>query len=274
MIHGVEDVAVQRGHNVFLCNTRYDLERGMTFVRSLADKRVDGVLLMSSRMSDELVTALAGEGIPVVDLDWQLSRVEGTVSTIQVDFERGIGQAAAHLVRLGHRRTAHVSGPVDLPTARLWCDVFRNALASLGVDPNTVNVVDGSFTIEGGRRALASLLSLANPPTAIFAGNDLMALGLLWAARGLGIDVPKELSVIGLDDIELAAQVSPPLTSVALPRQRMGRLAMEMLLELTELPIQERDKPVAQRTVETGLIVRESTAPPAGQEERERDGRR
>jgi len=260
VIHGVEDAALAAGYDVFLCNTSYDLKRGMTFVESLGDKQVDGAMLMSSSMSDELVLELARHRIPAVVLDWQLNVVDGMVGTIAVDFETGIRTAADHLVELGHRRLAHVSGPLHLRTAQVRRDTFMEGLAAHGIDPTEVLVVEGNFRVEGGRQALAELLSAPERPTAVFAGNDLMALGILWAARDRGLRVPEDLSVIGLDDIELSAEVSPSLTTVALPRHEIGEMAMHMLLELIPLPQEPQSEPVHHDIVHTHLVVRQSTA--------------
>jgi LacI family transcriptional regulator len=262
VIHGVEDVGLAHGYDVYLCNTAYDLERGMRYVRSLSDKQVDGVILMSSSMSDELVTELANQQIPTVVLDWELQVVEGVVGTIAVDFHAGIRAAADHLVELGHRRVAHVSGPLDLRTARTRRDIFLDALADHGIARAGVTVAEGNFRIGGGRQALQQLLSTPEPPTAVFAGNDLTALGILWAARDHGLRVPEDLSLIGLDDIRLAREVNPPLTTVALPRNQIGSMAMQMLLDIMSESQEPQSEPVRHNVVETHLVIRQTTAGP------------
>jgi DNA-binding LacI/PurR family transcriptional regulator len=195
-------------------------------------------------------------------LDWQLGAVEGVIGTIAVDFEAGIRAAADHLVDLGHRRIAHVSGPTDLRTACTRRDIFLAALARRGIDPAAIVVVEGNFRIDGGRQAMAGLASLSQPPTAVFAGNDLMALGIVWEARKRGLEVPRDLSVVGLDDILLAQQSVPSLTTVALPRYEIGNLAMRMLLDLIPMAHESRSAPICRDVVSTQLQVRQSTAPP------------
>jgi len=257
VILGVEDVARANDYDVFLCNTSYDLARGLKFIRSLIDKLVDGVLFMSSSMSAEWVKELAKNKIPAVVLDWQVAGVKEIAGAITLDFEAGICAAVDHLVKLGHRRLAHVSGPLDLWTAQARRDVFINALRAHGIDPAQVDVVQGNLRIDGGRSALNKLMTRPQRPTAIFAANDLTALGIIWEARNRGLGVPQDLSVVGLDDIELGAQISPRLTTVALPRYEIGSLAMRMLLERMQAPQDENH-----RTVTTHLVVRQSTAPP------------
>lgn len=257
VIHGVEDLALSHGYDVFLCNTNYNTARGLTFVRSLADKQVDGVLIMSSSMSDEWLAELARHAIPTVVLDWDLPNPPPTVGIIGVDYRPGIYAAVEHLLALGHTRFAHVSGPLHLRTSHLRRDAFLQALSGHGIDPDGVVTIEGNLRINGGRAALAQLLALPRPPTAVFAANDLTAMGLVRAARARGLRVPQDMSVVGLDDIWLVADMEPPLTTVALPRYEIGRIAMDMLLGLLQTP------PAAPyRQVQTWLVTRDSTAAP------------
>ncbi|RME49615.1 MAG: LacI family transcriptional regulator [Chloroflexi bacterium] len=260
VIAGAEDVALGQGYNIFLCSTNYDLERGLTFVRSLIDKQVDGVLVMSSSVSDEWLQELAQHRIPVVVLDWEPQNVHGPVGVIGVDFAPGIHAAVAHLVGLGHRQLAHVSGPRHLRTSHLRQNAFLEAAAAHGLDPGDIPVVEGDLQVAGGRKALAHLLNLPRVPTAVFAANDLMAMGIVRAARARGLRVPHDLSVIGLDNIWLAADMDPPLSTVALPRYEIGQLAMRMLFELLQQP--DLARPFYRRQVATHFLARESTAPP------------
>lgn len=261
VIHGVENVALAHEYDVFLCNTNYDSERGMHYVRSLISRQVDGVMIMSSSMSDEWVAELAHYQIPTVALDWHVRSVAGAAGNIIVDFATGIHAAADHLAALGHERFAHVSGPLDLRTSCLRRDAFLQGLARHGVDPAAVAVIEGNLSIDGGSRSLDHLLLLSQRPTAIFAANDLTALGIIWAARDRGLRIPEDLSVIGLDNIRLAAEIYPPLTTVALPQIEIGSLAMQMLLKLIHEG--NRAQPtILDARVETHLIIRGSTARP------------
>ncbi len=262
VIHGVEDVAFSHNYNIFLCNTSYDLQRGLKLIRSLADKQVDGLLIMSSSMSDEWVLELAERNIPAVILDWEISReIDGVLGLIEVDFEAGISAAVQHLVALGHRHLAHVSGPLQLRTSRLRRDAFLQAAAAHGIPPEQTVIIESDLRIEGGRDALARLLALPQRPTAVFAANDLMAMGLVRAARANGLHIPRDMSVIGLDDIWLVADMEPPLTTVALPRYEIGRLAMQMLFDLLA-ENSDVTETVYRKQVTTQLVVRHSTATP------------
>lgn len=260
VINGVEDVALGQNYNIFLCGTNYDLDRGMTFVRLLIDRQVDGVLIMSSTMSDEWVRELARHNVPVVVLDWQPRDITGTVGAIGVDFEPGIRAAIDHLVSLGHTRIAHISGPPHLQTSHLRQEAFLRATAAHNLDSQNMTIIEGDLRIDGGKRALAHLLRLPERPTAVFAANDLMAMGLVRAARANGLRVPHDLSVIGLDNIWLIKDMEPPLTTVALPRYEIGQLAMHMLLDLLNEP--QIGQPVYRRQVATHLVIRQSTVAP------------
>jgi LacI family transcriptional regulator len=260
VFHGIEDSALKQNYNVFLCNTNYDLARGGTYIQSLIDKRVDGILIMTSSFSAEWLVELERSSVPVIVLDWEVQTRGGNVSAISVDFQRGIQAAAEHLYALGHRRFAHVCGPIQLQTSRDRRDAFLQALAGLGLEPADVTIVDGNLRIDGGRQALAQLLAAEPRPTAVFAANDMTAVGMLLEARSLGVRVPEMLSIVGLDDIWLAAQSDPPLTTVALPRYEIGLLAMRMLFDLLDNPRAEYIDAVHTR-VRTSLAIRQSTGP-------------
>ncbi len=262
VIYGVEDVALNHNYNIFLCNTSYDLQRGLTLIHSLADKQVDGLLIMSSSMSDEWVLELTQRNIPAVILDWDIDdSIEGVLGLIEVDFEVGISAAVQHLVELGHQSLAHISGPLNLRTSRLRQNAFLQAAATHGIPADQTVIIESDLRIEGGRDALNHLLTLPQPPTAVFAANDLMAMGVVRAARASGLQVPQDLSVVGLDDIWLVADMEPPLTTVALPRYEIGSLAMQMLFDLLEQDVSTTQS-MYRKEVATHLVVRQSTATP------------
>ena len=259
VIHGVEGIAFTNNYGIFLCNTNYDLDRGLALIRSLIDKRVDGVLLMSSTMSNDWLEELIQNGIPAVVLDWATELSEKTISTIQVDFGPGIQAAVDHLISLGHEKFAHVSGPLTWQTSRKRRDEFLNALKLRNISVENVPVLEGNLRIDGGRQAALQLVNLPVRPTAIFAANDLTAIGIISELKAQGLRVPQDVSVIGLDDIFLASQADPPLTTVALPRREIGELMMNMLLQLFKPGRDEDALPVVER-VETSLVIRLSTA--------------
>ena len=260
VIRAVDDVGLEHGYNAFLCSSSYDPERGLSFIRMMLDKNVDGVLIMSSSASQSWLDELVSNEIPTVVLDWE--KAQGIhVSSMAVDYRLGVTEAAQYLYNLGHRQFAHISGPLHLQTSRDRCDAFIDALAALGVAPDSIACVEGNMLMEGGRTAFRQLLMQHDCPTAVFVANDLMAMGVLAEARVAGIEVPKDMSVIGLDDIWMAAQSDPPLSTVALPRYQIGSLAMTILLQmLTELD-RDGETRTHHTSVETHLVIRSSTGP-------------
>jgi LacI family transcriptional regulator len=137
-----------------------------------------------------------------------------------------------------------------------------SSLAQHGIDPAGVPIIEGNLSIDGGSRGLEQLLSYSQRPTAVFAANDLTALGIIWSARDQGLRVPEDLSVVGLDNIRLASEIHPPLTTVALPQAEIGKMAMQMLLDLLQR-VEPAEK-MLNAQVETQLIIRQSTSQPGG----------
>lgn len=258
VILGVEEVALANDYSIFLCNTNYDLQRALKYIHTIIDKSVDGVLFMSSSMTLEMVEEVTRHQIHAVVLDWGAMNLEEMASTITINFEAGIQQAIQHLVEIGHRYIAHVSGPLNLWTAQVRRDAFLRALQKFGLDRDNAVVIEGDLRIEGGRKALDELMKLNPRPTAVFTANDLMALGLIWSARNYQLNLPADLSVVGLDDIDLSSKVTPPLSTVAMPRNEIGKMAMKMLLDLIESGDSGRKQKVS---VDTTFILRQSTAP-------------
>ncbi|MCS6907067.1 MAG: LacI family DNA-binding transcriptional regulator [Anaerolineales bacterium] len=256
VILGVEEVAFAEDYSIFLCNTNYDLERGLKLVQSLVDRSVDGILFMSSSMSLQMVREATENQVHAVVLDWEDSNLHDIASTITINFESGIQQAIRHLVEAGHRHIAHISGPLNLWTAQVRKNAFLKALELNGVDPQQAPIIEGDLRIEGGRKAFEQLNRMTPRPTAVVAANDLMALGVLWAARNAGLDLPQDLSVVGLDDIDLASKVSPSLSTIALPRREIGKIAMQMLLDMIR---EGKEAKRSRVTVDSTFVLRQST---------------
>jgi LacI family transcriptional regulator len=259
---GVEDVALANGYSIFLCNTVYDLNRGMKYIHSLIDRSVDGIIFMSSNMNFAMVNEVHANSIQSVVMDWGGTDVKKIASTITIDFNTGFQEAVRHLVELGHERIAFASGPRRLWTIRIRKQAFLDAIAGCPTTPEAIFLPEekisaegGRVGIEGGYMAFKALSRLKSRPSAVIATNDQIALGIIWAARDAGFKLPEDLSIIGLDDIDLASRVTPTLTTIALPRYEIGKLAMNSLLNLISNPSQLNNNQI----VTTSLIVRGST---------------
>jgi LacI family transcriptional regulator len=183
------------------------------------------------------------------------------VDTVLTDNQRGGCLATRHLVELGHRRIACIIGPSDLTLSAQRIRGYRQALADAGLAVDEQLIVRGDFGFESGHEATWRLLEVPRPPSAIFACNDVMAIGATCAAVRLGCQVPRDLSVVGYDDIPLASYTNPPLTTVAQPNYDMGVQAATMLLD----QLQDATRSPRRVMLEVALKVRCSTSPPGSE---------
>ena len=221
-------------------------------------QKLFGVVMPPSVSEDERVIALLREAeCPYVRIaSVALDEPEHMIVTHD---RRGAAEAARHLAGLGHRRVAFISGPDTFRSSHERGAGFAEGLAEHGVMLDPAYVRRGAYTFESGVEAAADLLALPAPPTAIFAGNDEMAIGVMQAARNLGLDVPRQLSIVGFDDLPMASRVWPNLTTVRLPIRDMGRMAAE---KLTATSRGLDPAKLTQPEVSPSLVVRESSGPP------------
>lgn len=253
---GIEDFSFQNGYSLILCNSDSDLQKELHYAGVLVEKQVDGIVFVAAGHSMEQVVGLQRRQVPVVVVDRELQGV--AADTVLADNQRGGWLATRHLLDLGHRRIGCITGPSDLTPSADRVAGYRQALAEAGLPVAEELVVRGDFHYEGGYRAAQQLLSLPDPPTALFACNDLMAVGAIRGAADLGRSVPADLSVVGFDDISLASYTNPPLTTVAQPMYEIGALAARLLTErIGGLQIAPR-----RYVLNVRLVVRRSTAAP------------
>ena len=198
---------------------------------------------------------LASINIPVITIDHVGEHAE--FLSITTDCYEGARTAMQHLIGLGHRRIAYIAGDERLASARDRRHAYIETLADYGLEPDPSLLQPGDFTEICGYEATVRLLSLANPPTAIFAANDLSAFGAITAIRKAGLCVPDDISVIGFDDILFAAQFSPPLTTIRQPLRQIGHSAVELLLEL----IAGGEPALPPKPLPTEIVIRASTGP-------------
>lgn len=254
---GVEDTCFEQGYNIILCNSDSDLDKELFYTNILTKKRVDGILFLAAGgKSTEHIRTVQERGTPLVVIDRIIPNL--AVDSVLIDNARGGWLATQHLIELGHRRIGCITGPSDLTLSAERVTGYRCALQEAGLAVDESLIVRGNFQYESGYQATRQFLVQANPPTAIFACNDLMAIGAINAANKQGWSVPTRLSVVGFDDIRLALYSNPLLTTVAQPKYEMGSIAITMLLERIHHP----EMPPAQKLLDTHLVVRESTAPP------------
>lgn len=254
----VERIAGERGYHLLLCNTHYDAAVGRAHLDGLSGRWVDGVLAMAGGLDLDDVLAVAQRGLPVVLCNWEEEHAESSLPSADVDFRHGGELAARHLLDLGHRRLAAIvqGGARQNPSHHRRLDGYSAELERDGVALVPACVRYGDSTMESGYRAAQALIALPERPTAIFATNDLMALGAIEAALDHGLDVPTQLSVVGFDDIDLGAHMRPTLTTIGIPKRDLANEATELLLSHVDGP----DRQPHHLAVRPHLVARRSTA--------------
>jgi len=251
---GIEDVARQKGYAVFLANSNAEPEREVAVVRSFQDRRVDGVIVMASRVGGLYMPLLEELRVPIMLVDNQYPGA--FAHSISIDDRGGGRLVTSHLAALGHRRIGYIGDRNGMQSDTDRMAGYADALAAAGVEFNRAYVAQGNGGPSGGLEAMQSLLALRERPTAVFCYNDMTAIGALRALHNAGCRVPADVSVAGFDDLQIAPFLEPPLTTVRQPKTEMGRRAASILLELLEGKELE-----AQITVPGELVIRESTAP-------------
>jgi DNA-binding LacI/PurR family transcriptional regulator len=256
LVKGVQDCAHRNGYMVLLCTAEGDPDGEESYLSMLRSRQVDGALVDGLRLSKARIGAFVDDGFPIVSLDRDID--SAVVPLVQVDNRRGARLATEHLLELGHRRIGHVLGVERLRITSDRRQGYEDALsaAGLAVDPDLV--VGGAYTEEGGREAIDRLLDIAPDVTAVFAANDLSAIGVLNGLVDRGVAVPDEFSVVGFDDLRIASYVSPKLTTIHQPADEIGTRAAQVLIDL----LQGRRRRQRRIMLEPTLVVRESSGPP------------
>ena len=259
IIRGIEHVLQPHGYTILVANTDAHDAVEIASFESLLQRRVDGFVLAVGRLDDQPILHEAeAANVPVVLVN--RGSAGDRFPLVSGDNSSGIASAVAHLVQLGHRRIIHVAGPLTFSTTRSRCEAFEAATGAVaGVESSIVHA--GALSIEAGRHAMGELLARPGPrPTAVVAGNDLVALGVIRRLRADGLSCPEDISVVGFNDMPFAEDFWPPLTTVHMPLREIGCEAARMLLH----GIESGEQDAAILTLPVSLIVRGSTAPPIG----------
>jgi len=255
VVSGIEHAANDHGYSVFLADSYADPDREVRVVHSFAERRVEGIVVTSSRVGTRYLRILSEMKVPIVLINNQ--RRGEFVHSVMIENVEASRLAAQHLIGLGHERIAYLGDRYGYQSDTERLGGYRQALKQARLPFLPELVVHGDGKPEGGRQAMETLRSLPQPPTAVFCYNDMSALGALGAIHQSGLRVPEDISLVGFDDLFFASYTQPPLTTVRQPRQRMGLLAMEILLKL--MSGQDSADTIK---VPAELIVRESSASP------------
>ncbi len=258
ILKGVEATARAAGYAVLMGNTENDPDREVEYFNMLRDGHADGMILMTGKLPEpQPGESAAVSHLPIV-VALEMIETAG-FPHVQIDNSAAARSAVEHLIALGHRRIAHVAGPLPEVMAMHRRDGYRAAMAAAGLPIPEGFEVRGDYLLESGEACATALFDLAEPPSAIFVANDEMAYGAIHALRRLGLDVPGDVSVVGFDDLYLSKAFYPPLTTVSQPRADIGRTAMSLLLDI----LSGDDVAAAPAVVlPTALNIRGSTAPP------------
>jgi LacI family transcriptional regulator len=249
---GIEDAGFEQGYSVIVCESNSDLERETTCIDLLQAKQADGIIFVAAGESPQHIQHLIDQGTPVVICAREVPGVE--VDTVVADDVGSGYQATDHLIQRDHRRIGCIAGPPALFIGARRVEGHWRALQEYSLPLDGALIVRGDFRCRGGYDAMQELLSLDPPPTAVFACNDLTAMGAICAASQRRLRIPDDVAIVGCDDIALAAFTNPSLTTVAQPKHDMGAAALEMLLDR----IADPDRPTMRRILPTELLIRDS----------------
>lgn len=259
IVRGIQDVAARENRLVVICNSLREPGREITYIEMLRGHRVDAVIMAGGHMlDDEYLMALREQALQLRAQGSRLvlcGRHPVRADAVVPENTAGGARLVRHLLERGHRRIAYVAGPEGLSTSQDRLDGYLGALASFAVEPDPALIVAGDFSREAGHAATARLLDAGVAFTAISAANDLAAVGVLACLRDRGLRVPEDVSVVGFDDVPVARDVTPALTTVRVPMREMGRQSMLLALR-------DPQAPVELVRLETDLVERDSVAPP------------
>jgi LacI family transcriptional regulator len=255
IVHGVEELSIKIKYNIFLCTTDYNIDKGKETIKALINKKVDGIIIASC-LSDNIffIEDLIRTNIPVVIVDW--NKTDLKTDSIIFDFKPGIKEGLDYLISLGHKKIYFISGPKSLNTSVIRSAIFESCIKKHYDLKINYKILEGDFKINGGRKAVSNLIEKEDFPTAIMCANDLTAIGVIDILKSHNIVVPEDISVIGLDNIELTELVTPKLTTLEYKMYTIGKAAMKLLMNR----IKFKSIPIQREKFKTKLIIRESVA--------------
>ncbi|MBI5579250.1 MAG: LacI family DNA-binding transcriptional regulator [Deltaproteobacteria bacterium] len=254
-IRGVQDFAHREGYQALLGNSDYEYAKEARLCEVLRERQVEGLIITTTKLRGKVLRDLLDDHFPLVLLYSTVRK--GPISAVGVDNFRGGYSATEHLIHLGHRRIAMLAGRFSFSDKSLhrWHG-YKKCLRDHRIPYDPALVLQTQYALENGREGIKALLALEQPPTAVFCSNDFMAIGAMQGAREVGVALPEGLSIVGFDDMAIASYINPGLTTIRQPAYEMGRLGAEILLS----QIKRRDGRPIHKILETGIVVRESTA--------------
>jgi LacI family transcriptional regulator, repressor for deo operon, udp, cdd, tsx, nupC, and nupG len=252
IVGGIEDIAHRNGYNIMLCNTNMDIQREKVYLELLKNRLADGVILMAPTLKKDELSHI-GESFPVVQC---CEYIEGArVSHVSIDNKNAAIRAIKHLISLGHKEIAMISCKNKFVSTSQREEGYKKALYENGIEFNPQLIQYGDYSFKSGVVATKQILSMANRPTAVFAISDMMAIGAVKEIKLQGLGVPKDIAVVGFDNINFAAMYDPALTTISQHQYDMGCTVMELLLRQIRGEVREPQEII----LDHELIIREST---------------
>ncbi len=258
LAQGIEKTATRLGYNIILCSTQSNIATEKQYIEMLRSKGVDGIIFSSAHMEDPNIVALAEEEFPVILVNRRTYHpsVKERIDYVGVDNVLGGFLAVEHLIRLGHKRIGMIGGSVESSVGLERIEGGKKALATYGLEQKDDLILEGNFLKRSGYQRAKEFLNMAEIPTAIFAANDYMALGVYQAILEEGLRVPEDVALIGFNDIEFSSMQGIELSTIGQKKFEMGAIAVEMLIERIE---GKEDRPVAREVfLLPELIVRKT----------------
>jgi len=255
-VEALQNRLSESGYTLFIANSQYDQRRELQELQSLIERGIDGIVLVGASQAAELRTLVQQAGVPVITT--YVSKAQGGIPAIGIDNLRATRELTQYLLSLGHVRFGAIANvPPSNDRSRARLDGIQKALADAGIRLEPTQIIRADFSLAQGRSALRQLMSDHPDTTAVICTTDTLAIGAMAEARKLALDIPRQLSITGFDDVEIAAQVDPPLTTISVPAAEIGRGAADYLINaIAGLPIPKSVQ------LPYRLIMRGSTAPP------------
>ncbi|ANB62309.1 catabolite control protein A [Anoxybacteroides amylolyticum] len=227
LARGIEDIATMYKYNIILSNSDQNKEKELHLLNTMLAKQVDGILFMGGNITEEHVNEFQKSDVPIV----LAATIEENhlIPSVNIDYEQAAFEAVTHLLEKGHARVAYITGPANDPINNKKLAGYRRALEARGIAYDEALIVEGDYSYDSGIEAYEKIAELEERPTAVFAGTDEMALGIIHGAQDHGMHVPEQLEVIGFDNTRLATMVRPRLTTVVQPMYDIGAVAMRLL---------------------------------------------
>ncbi|WP_340621435.1 DNA-binding transcriptional regulator CytR [Xenorhabdus siamensis] len=255
-IRGIEETAAKHGYLVLIGDCKHQQQQEHAFINLLITKRIDGMILLGSNVPFDVSKEEQKNMPPMVMANEFAPELE--LPTVHIDNLTSAFNATHHLQKIGHKRIACITGPDTMPLCQYRLQGYIQALRRTGIPIRDEYIVRGDFTHESGAESAEILLTLPEPPSAIFCHSDVMAIGAMWQAKKMGLKLPEDLSIVGFDNINMAQYSEPPLTTVAQPCYEIGYNSMLLLLE----QLQGRMVSKGSRLLDAELLIRESTCSP------------